>query len=419
MTFDRLRWSTVATLGAAAILFGAWATTAQAAGTYTISGNARYQIGDGLPLPIRGSGTPDGGVKIGGGLADGTGTVTQAGPKPYTIHFPNAGLAKNFVIPINLPLYTKNAAVFQVLTNLVITYPTASSFTFKAGGRRGASVVSWCPGDGPGPALTPSPGNIPVPTSTWNPGCPGAGAGGTGGNIVNGRLVYTKAALGSQFGGAMATSFTGTADVALNVFPANNPQTGCGGAPIHPTGATGHPLCIAAFQLASPSLGGTGNGTWGSTAATVGKVLIPGIYSAYINDGHVALSKAGQIQTLLSPLTPNISGVTNAASNWFAPYTTGMINVTMSTSVNAVPETFILTGSDNRDSSGNGDLSLVGGSISFRKISLGNANRGWLNFTLSGGDHLVPSISLSGLAALVGLMSLVMVRRSVVRKSKK
>jgi len=374
MRFEANKLATV--VGVLSILLGGWATSAQAQQQYSLTGNARFQIGDGLPIPIRSTAAPNGGVFVGGGFAPGTAVVTQQGADPMTLSLP-AGMLKNPPLSFNLPLLANNAFVFQVNTTVVASFPFASK-TFKAGGRPGAAIVAWCPGDG-------------VVTGSGNPACAGAAApGGTGGNLINGRMVYTANGLATRFGGNMGGTFAGTASVALNPFVNNIPSTGCGGA-----------TCKVAFAKASPAAnpGATSGASWGNSNMTNGNVEDPGVFFANISNG-------GRIVTLLSPTAPAPNpGPTNKATSHFGPWTTGMITVTQNSIV--PPETLVLTGSDMRVN-GVGSISLVSGTIAARAVSGGNANRGWLNFNILAevDPTPTPAMSPAGLATLVSLMGL-------------
>jgi hypothetical protein len=358
-------------VGALSIVLGIWATSAQAQTQYSLSGNARYQIGDGLPIPIRATPAPDGGVKVGnnaGGFLDGTAVVSQKGSDPMTITMPK-GLAKNPAFPINIDLLSKNPAVFQVNTTVVASFPAATK-TFKANGRQGYKTVAWCPGDGP-------------ITASGNPACADPATGGTGGNVINGRMIYTKKALGNQFGGNAGVRFTGAANVALNIFASNDPETGCGGNP-----------CKVRFALATPVpiASPTSQASFGQTGMSPGAAPNPGAFTANMTNN-------GKILTL-GNTSPSPAGITNKATSFQGPWTTGMLTVSV-TNISP-PETFVLSGSDNRVN-GVGSLSLVAGTIALRAASGGNANRGWLNFELAEISQ-TPSMSPAGLMTLAGLM---------------
>ncbi len=93
----------------------------------------------------------------------------------------------------------------------------------------------------------------------------------------------------------------------------------------------------------------------------------------------------------------------NPAISWGGPWSTGLLIVEQPLA--SPPETFTLSGSDNRVN-GVGSLSLVSGSVSTRGVSGPNANRGWLNLELGIKKVVVPSISDPGFAAVFGLIAL-------------
>jgi hypothetical protein len=327
---------------------------------HPLGGNGRFQIGDGLPIPATFAPAPT------GRLLPVTGAVvSQTGTDPMAIKFPNAAM-KAAVVPVNVPVAITNPAVFQVKTSIGITYPYSvggADQTVSAGGRTGAAVVSYCPGQ----AVTP----------TGNPAC-ASGAAAPHPN-VKGILTYT--ATGAQFGGAMAGRVFGGADVAL-VGASAAPCTGC----------------LAIMALASPNT--TGTGGVGNQFGGMGTSPGAAPSSGYLI---VTATAAGAI-TNATPTPSLMAGLTNAATTFGGPWTTGMLTVTAPFALGAA-EVFTLTGSDARVS-GVGSISLVSGSLSNRAISGPNANRGWLNLSMGGPLGALPSMSGPGIAALVGLMSL-------------
>ncbi len=345
-------------------LLVAFAFVAGLAGTasatvHPLGGNGRFQIGDGLPIPATFQAAPN------GRLLPVTGAVvSQTGTDPMAIKFPN-GAMKSAVVPFVIPVATNNTAVYQVGTSIGITYPTStmSSNTVSAGGRTGASVVRYCPGQ----SVTP----------TGNPAC-ASGAVAPHAS-VKGIMIYT--ATGAQFGGAMTGRVFGGADVAI-VGGAAAPCAGC----------------LVLMALASPNSTGTG----GAGNAFNGMGTSPGLAPS---PGRLTATVTALGLVTAATTTPgNLAGVPNAATTFGGPWTTGMITVTAPLALGA-PEVFTLTGSDARVS-GVGSISLVSGGLSNRQVSGPNANRGWLNLSMGNALGALPSMSGPGIAALVGLMSL-------------
>ncbi len=339
------------------------AATASAT-VHPLGGNARFQVGDGLPIP----GTlylaaPDGKVLPAPGAV-----VNQTGTDPMNLAIPPAALTWS-PVPFVVPVASNNTAVFQVLTTLGITAPFGSTPVLSAGGRTGAATVSYCPGQ----AVTP----------TGNPACASGSA--APHPSVKGIMIYTSTS--NQFGGPVNGRVFGGADVAINVLM--TPPTMCVN-------------CPAFMALASPnstSNGGIGaaflSGSTGATSPGVapspGRLTVSGI------TGFGAITAA--------MLTPSLlPGLPNPATQFGGPYTTGMLTLTAPLAL-GMAEVFTLTGSDARVS-GVGAISLVGGSLSNRAVSGPNANRGWLNLTIGAPLGALPSMSGPGIAALVGLMSL-------------
>jgi hypothetical protein len=84
------------------------------------------------------------------------------------------------------------------------------------------------------------------------------------------------------------------------------------------------------------------------------------------------------------------------------PWTTAMLSIT---AVAVPPEKFIISGKDDRRTSGGGVLQMVAGSVSTRTNVGNNANRGWLRLNLLP-QVQVPALSPAALAATAGLMLL-------------
>jgi MYXO-CTERM domain-containing protein len=97
-------------------------------------------------------------------------------------------------------------------------------------------------------------------------------------------------------------------------------------------------------------------------------------------------------------------GIANPATSYGAPWTTGMLTVSVTANVGPNPSVFVMSGADNRVN-GVGTISMVSGSVSDRGTSGPNANRGWLNLNV-GPSGTVPAMSVSGYAAAAGLIVL-------------
>ena len=317
----------------------------------SLTGNARTQIGNGLPIPIFLPPPPTGDINAvpnafvevlaGNALRFQPAQLTHPGGKRTQGVFP------------------ANNNIFQVATNLVVQFP-AQAGTLSAGGRSGPPTVTWCPGTA-----------VPVA------GAPACGVFPNGGAIPGG-LRYT--ATGAQFGGALPLDTTGLATVALNLAGGAAPGTGN--------------LVINAF--ASPAGTGVIGGAFNGLITTV--AAIPGTASGrFIGDANAA----GTITNVQMAIAS--AGVGNGATSYGAPWTTG--RVTVSQLAASPVETFVLSGSDSRTVNGNGSISLVAGAISDRVLSEENGNRGWLNLTISP-LVAVPAVPAGALASIAGLAAL-------------
>ena len=348
--------SKVFTVVVSLVLGLAFATAASAqTARYPITGAAKFQIGDGLPIPIAQSVD----AVAGAGVRQPT---AAADPRPMQFNgseFTHPGT------PFTLGVFANNPNVFQVRTALTIQFP-AGAATFSAGGRTGAATVNWCPG-------------IDITAASQTGGCLTAAAG----PGINGRIRYF--ATGNQFGG-VARGFTGGgADVALRAGAAA------------PCDYNFTATCLAIFALATPAGTGAQGAAFNEKISTSGAAPPTGLYA-------VIVAANGAI----GAVTPTGlgAGAPNPATSYGAPWTTGMIDL-LNTAVGGTPEDFDLTGSDARVG-GIGTISLVSGSMSDRTLSGPNANRGWLSLTVG---ETTPALGTWGIGALAVVLAGVAARR--------
>ena len=348
---------------------GVWSSTAQAQPAYSLTGNARFQIGNGLPIPVGFTPAPNGAV-----LATSKAFVVQTpGPDPQVMKIKPGAFTIAPTPPRNIGLFPQNNALFQVQTGVGLSVPGASRFTtagpgtkwvtfggtLSAGGRTGASTVTFCAGS--------------VVTPTGNPGCTNPNNG-----VINGLMRYTKTV--AQFGGQANGSVSGTANIAIRA----------GGTP--PCAWTPATSCTAIFAIANPSTVGAQGAPFGLYNSSAGAAPNPGV--ALVN-----ANAQGTITTVVATLP--YAGLPNPATSYGGPWTTGMITITVNAA--SPPETFVLSGSDARVG-GQGSISLVNATIANRGVSGPNANRGWLNMVV--GHRNIPAVSAPGLAAAFGLLAL-------------
>lgn len=341
----RTKWSWFAL---ACLLIGLRPASAAAGHQYPLAGNARFQAGSGLPRPITFTQVPHGRVvAIPGALVEQT-----AGPDPKQLTIP-AGQLTAPGNPITVPVFLGNDQIFQVQTAVAVSFPRQQA-TFKANGRTGAPTVTFCAGQ----SVTP----------TGNPGCLGAGL---PGNVINGRIRYTKTA--NQFGGPAQAALSGSATVAIRVTGTRTPPcTNCVVAfareTMPPTAAWGAPFGFA-NQLPNPAPS-------------------PGRFFASVTAGGLILS--------VNPPSGIGSGIADPVTSYGGPWTTGRVTVS-ATDVLGGTEIFTLTGSDNRVN-GVGSISLVSGTIVARALLGGpRTGRGWLNLTL-GAPLPDPQVQVPALA---------------------
>lgn len=329
-----------AMLCSAMVLMGLAGTASAVHKTYALGGNARYQIGGGLPLPVTLTPAPNGRVLP----IDNARVLQTLGPDPVKMTIEPGQLTDPAAPEFAIGVFINNSALFSVQSNLGFQFPAANA-VFQAGGRTGPPTFTYAPG-----------GSIP------------------------GSLRYV--ATGNQFGGPAQAKISGTAKVwAIAVAP--------------PPCVPG-PTCIAAKIVAQPAPLNAAGAAFGFTNQTTPVNQVPGIYVVQANT-------AGTI--LFRTPTPNAGpGPTNAANSAGGPWTTGKITISQPAAVGA-PEIFTVQGSDGRVN-GVGNISLVSGAVSTRTLSGPNANRGWLNLTITDtGNNPVPAASSWGLAALMVLIA--------------
>ncbi len=330
---------------------------------YSLTGNLR--LGFGFPSNFLGAvphtpwPAPTGRV-----WATANATVQQTlGPDPVKMTFaPNQLTAP--AVQRTLPIFLFNAKVFQASTALSAKWPKAA-VTFQKAGRLGPATVTWCPGR-------------PLPTPGLNPGCAGPQAGPLG----SGLFRYTKTL--NQFGGPGVASIGGNAAIHMVIS---------GVAPCD--WATGP--CLAGVVPATPPASPAAGATFGfSTNAGVGAA--PNLFNvrAIANGLITATSVVG-----------TGAGLSNIATSFGAPWTTGKVTVSITDQTGPINEVFILSGSDARVA-GVGTISLVSAAVVTRSITGTSANRGWLNLTVPEPSGL---LGFSAALALVALLHGVALRR--------
>lgn len=322
---------------------------------YSLSGNARFEIFNGLPAPITFAYAPYGNIVAFGGA-----TVMQTpGPDPKKMTLLPGQLAAAGD-PFDLPFFMfAGGGVFQQHTEIAVQLPGATA-TFRAGGRTGPPVVSFCAGD----AVAPG----------YNPMCTNAGA---PGNLLNGRMRYERTA--NQFGGPARAATTGTANVALPVSA---------GAPCS---YLADPGCQAVIARATPLF--AAGGAFGFSTKRTGAAPVPGRFG-------VKVDPVGRITQVFTGLGP---GLANPGTSFAGPWTTGMLTISTYNNLGTSTQRFTLTGSDARVA-GVGSISLVSGGIVWNALSGKTVNAGWLNLEVND-FSAVPAMSVPAALALGSLLA--------------
>jgi hypothetical protein len=357
------------------------ATPAQAKRFSLTGGGGQAHIGNGLALPIQPSATamvtktvfpplliPVKGVPVVLGTTANpllTAMATSMGPVTKSayqrkLQVPAVALSKP-AAQKTVGVKFSNPTVFAVGTNLNYRWPAAPA-VFQQGA--------------PGPAVV-------------------ANFGGT--------MTYSNT-LGSRFGGAAQTQIAGGTEPAglistspVTVYIKINGTT----APCtHNAFGGTQASCVAGILLAKPTGIGAVGGATGMTVATPGAAVI-GKNLAVMKMGAVPLGTV-----LAKALGATIGLPTNMANSQPGPWTSGRIIISNPGAAGG-GEKFTLSGKDSRTAGGNGTIQLVAGALSTRAASGKNANRGWTRLILGAAPSAaVPSMSLGGIAATVGLIAL-------------
>jgi hypothetical protein len=346
MSFKRLM------LFVALVSLGFGATAHAATAPHPVNGGGgQLHIGNGLPLPVQFPPAPVSGptfppllIPVAGGatvMQPTTPGVLPASPKSLII--PQGVLFKP-ASANTVGVFLANPAVFQVATSLTFTWPRGGA-TLAAGGRTGMPVQAY---NGPGPGI----------------------------------ITYTAGA--AQFGGPAQFTLLGGAGGAAGLIP---------GAPIT--------VWINAFMQAPATamtavivpayVGANGAAAGAAVGFATGTAGVPGAPASIAARGFAGVNALGSVITPSGGAPgPVLNNMATTSSGF--PWTTGMLTVAQPAAVPA--EIFVLTGSDGRNTTGSGTISMVSGALSLRQLSLANANRGWVQLTLP-----EPTVALGALGA--------------------
>ncbi|MGH0032995.1 MAG: hypothetical protein ACQGVC_24650 [Myxococcota bacterium] len=314
------------------------------AAVHLLSGNARFQQGAGLPVPVTVAPIPTGAVVATPSatvdLVTTTGGLTGIALKPGQLTAP-ATLRR-----LGLALFNFNA--FEQRTSVSVQFPQ-STVTLKGSGRTGPATVTYCPGN----TITP------------------AGSGCLAPPLAPGVVRYTRTT--NQFGGAARSLVQGPATWVARV----GSLPPCAG-----------PGCVGSLiPIAQP-------GVWGAAFGVSGfapnPAFSPGVFS-------MTVSTAGLVLATGTPLGP---GGANPVASFAGPWTTGRVTVSQPSAIGG-GQIFIFTGSDARSAGGQGTLSLVSGGIVTSAAGGPAGTRGWLNLTVLPEPEVGPGAALGALAIAV------------------
>jgi hypothetical protein len=374
----------------AALVF---AGAASAQKTYYVSGGgAQLAIGGGLPLPIQT--VPQTNTTMGGTVWNGnnfppllikpnndpnnmpTLIGTTAMTSNQALQIP-AGILTRAAEPSVVGVFQQNPSLYAVATDLGYSWP-ASAVTLNSTNRTGANTTTFTAGLGLSP---PSVIAYQAPPS-----------GKFGGPA---RFKITPGPSQGAIPGSPVTVY------AIAVPPTGNPPC------THPAFGGANPACVAALIVANPNTLAQVGAPVGSTGATVPTPPVPGIVVG-------AFDAAGN--RIVTAYTPSSNpGLTNMATSAGFPFTVGKLVIQAGAALGQ-PETFTITGADNRTAGGAGTIQLVAASLSDRVLSGPNANRGWVQLDLIT-DLAVPTMGEWARVATIVLMAALTVGFFVVRRS--
>jgi len=382
----RSRWVRLACL----LIALGWSGASQAQGLFTLTGNSggQLQIGTGLPLPVGTAGIFLGGQTPGDAgnfppllipPVPGKGIVGTVGGG---LQFPPAVLSRPAPgTPQPIAVFPSNPAVFQVATSIDYQWPAASA-TLAPGGGPGSTVLGT-PGGGvaiynAGPNAFGGAAQFAI--------APGSGAGaarlGPSGNTGN----LPIASVWINFAGGAPNTV-----MAVAVAGASAPD-----GLAQPGAPAASPAATTMFGAPSNGFGAV-NVTTPVTCCTMGPA---GTINGSIFPITVPFPTPGGGTVMLNGLANDVT-----ASKGF-PWTTGTI--TLSQPGASPPEVFFMSGTDMRVG-GEGNISLVSGSLSLRALSGPNGNRGWLSLTL---PEPTAAMGAVGALAMLGLCHGLVRRRS-------
>jgi hypothetical protein len=288
-------------------------------------------------------------------------------------------------------------------TNLTSLDPLATVIggpaQLSAGGRPGAATLTNCAG-----AIVPA--TIP---GTWSGGCtnftPFTVGGLTGVQVAPALMRYTRTS--NQFGGAasqrqvrrtaVSTSNNWLGRINFNNFIA--PYTAADMAmtsikKVYPT---------LPQNLIEPAVWGA---PFGAVLQRFGSQAVPGnLVSAFLTTNGKPLNTS-TVMVTTNPVSlggPGTGmGLVQTSTSWGGPLTTGMVTVQLvPLDTNVLPSTWSNTGSDHRDTGGNGYVSLVSGSVSSRNLSGAGTSRTMLTLLVP-----EPGMAVGLFACVVALAGL-------------
>jgi len=377
--------------------------TAQAKDFSLVAGGGQMHIGNGLALPIEAAAT----IGQTGANFPPLALPLQAGP-PWpvvtgtvakTVLLTGVGGKQGYQQKLVVPAGVLSKPTGQTTVGVKFSNPTL----FAVG-----TNLKW---DWPAAAATFSTGKA-------------AGGGGTGAHTITGHggsMTYSNA-LGKRFGGpahfliGAGTPSGDFLNAPVTIWLKVNAAT--------PACTNSHPLfggpvvpnppnsgCVAGVVLANPAgLAGPGGASTAAVSTTGPLVVGPNLALARLGNtpkgtllpglAPPVVTKPYPLPAVTNPLIPPH----NAAQSQPGPWTTGQVIITNVAA--SPPETFTLTGADNRTAGGGGVIQMVSGALSTRFATGANANRGWVRLKLRP-EAPLPSMSPVGLATTTGLMLLV------------
>ena len=328
------------------------------------------------------------------------------------IDFKRFAIQTNGVHDFPHPGTTASGAPAFTQANKTVAIPTPNANVLFAGGRIGAPTVTFYVDATASGSPTNNYGHGVPPNFTVN-----ALAGNAGSPPINGFVRFT--ATGNQFGGQAVGRRSGTTKYYYNGAPFLDPVADLPckvtATPAEGTTARGFFVpfnigteCQFSLSIVDPvgsdTTAGIAGGRFNGLSIRSAFVTNTGVFTGTIGFNGTILGQGAPVTAAGIGIPINIRG--RRAVGF--PMTTGRVTISVTSNL-VTSSMFIRTGTDARDAAGNGVVALVTGSMSFRDVSFGSADRTWITLEIPEPNAI--------LAASAGLFALFACHRLAGRRT--